>query len=200
MRPSWSGLLIRLVRSTRKRWSKNHDAEQGVEADEAWLTSELRSLTPVFGRLDRVRGVAERRHNLTGEEPHYLISAVLRVSGAALDVDRLLAARACQADRAWQKGSLDRHGRTRLTSAFNLSIIEAASAAQLRDAVHDFLTSKTAFLTDIRDAGGACELDLGVMVGPERMISFHLEPELLASLAAAGIALHVTAYPCAEDE
>jgi hypothetical protein len=34
----------------RLTWLWSHGAaEQGVEADEAWSTSELRSLTPVFG-------------------------------------------------------------------------------------------------------------------------------------------------------
>ena len=37
-----------------------HDAiEQGVEADEAWSTSELRSLTPVLGR--QLGGAREAR-------------------------------------------------------------------------------------------------------------------------------------------
>ena len=38
--------------------SNNDAVEQGVEADEAWLTSELRSLTPVFGGRVEVRRMA----------------------------------------------------------------------------------------------------------------------------------------------
>jgi len=32
------------------------------------------------------------------------------------------------------------------------------------------------------------------------MISFHLAPDLLSSLAAEGIAVHVSMYPCPDDE
>ena len=41
-------------------WSIHHEVEQGVEADEAWSTSELRSLSPVFAALSEVIECASR--------------------------------------------------------------------------------------------------------------------------------------------
>ncbi len=138
--------------------------------------------------------------NVIGSRPEYLVSAVFRAAGEAFEPEPLLTHLGRRPDRVWRRGRVDRRGRTQATSGFSLSVVEAGSAAALQEALTHFVTSQVEFLRAIHKAGGACEVDFGLMVGPEGTISFHLDAALLALLAAEGIAVHVTGYPCTDDD
>jgi hypothetical protein len=144
--------------------------------------------------------VARLGAKLTGSKVHCVVSAVLRASGEGIDPKRLLAKHSRHVDRVWLKGELDRRGRTQTTSGFSLSIAEAHSAAELREAVRTRLATEARLLRDLHEAGATCELDFGVMVPSEGTVGFLLDAELLSLLAADGIAVRVSAYPCANGE
>jgi len=60
-----------------------------------------------------------------------MIVAVLRVSGAAFDVDRFVQHHAITPDTSWRGGVADSIGRVRSDSGFNLTIADAPSTKAL---------------------------------------------------------------------
>ena len=123
--------------------------------------------------------------------------AVLRGSGGTLDFTAALAAHGLKADLVWEAGELDAAGRTRRDRGFNLTVADASQADDLTSQVRRFLTGHAPLLQDIRSAGGALTLDVGVTVGTDdqHTASVHWEPGDLALLADSAIELQFSAYP-----
>jgi hypothetical protein len=128
------------------------------------------------------------------------MTAVLRVHGADLDVDRCLAwLPADRLDKVWHGGEKGHRGKVATTSGFNLLLSDSEDREQLvREAVTTFLTVAEQVAELIR-GGATGEIDFALFVEPMQMRSIVFEPETLRTIEQHGVRVVVSAYPCAED-
>ena len=126
-----------------------------------------------------------------------LFLAVLRASGGILIYKAALKAYGLKAEAAWEAGARDAAGRRQRDRGFNLTIGDAQNAEELMLHVQCFLGVYTQFVQEIRCAGGALVLDIGVTVGSDDQYTASVcwEPGDMALLAQNAIALQFSAYP-----
>lgn len=126
--------------------------------------------------------------------------AVLRAASRTLDVDQFVTEHGLAVERVWRRGQHDSRGEVLQESGFNLTVADVASPETLRREVSIFLGASRGMRAALAAVGARLELDVGLMVYARRPISVDFPSELLRALATEGIALHITAYPCSEDE
>jgi hypothetical protein len=126
--------------------------------------------------------------------------ATLRIEGEEPALSALTGTLPGHADAQWLKGERGRNGVVYALSGFSVTVAEVPSPRALVSEVRQFLTQCKARKIDFRN-GLTAELSIGFTVGGSRQFvaSVDFSPADLASLAACGIALSVTAYPTSDE-
>jgi hypothetical protein len=125
---------------------------------------------------------------------------VLHVSGDALEPDRLLGTHPVPNTTAFRKGEAAAFGRTHSLSGFQVDLGEASSKAALQQEVLAHLQEHSALYGEAAEAGAQMSLGIGLMVPAKEPRTVTLDRDVLAALLNAGITVHVTGYPCTDDE
>jgi hypothetical protein len=130
-------------------------------------------------------------------------SAHFRFSGPLLDVDALAArARPSSAHEIWRRGDVLDEGQRARTSGVQVEIGDFDDMTACIAAVDFFLEAEAAFLaavTALATDETMSVVAIALWVHADEPVSVALEPELLARLGHAGMAIEVTGYPTSED-
>jgi hypothetical protein len=126
-------------------------------------------------------------------------TAVLRVQGKMVDVDRCLTwLPKDKVERTWRVGDRRYGGRISVESGFNLVLAEGSDGEQvLRDALI-VLETIAAKIGELRRDGAESELDLSLMVSGDAPKSVHIPIDLLGKLHEFNVSLAVSAFPCSD--
>jgi len=129
------------------------------------------------------------------------MTAVLRVSGPNLDLDACLGWLAeDRLEQAWRSGEIDRRGRVNSDSGFCLLLSDSEEKSQVvQEAAKEFARVAEQVGVLIRD-GASGEIDFALFVYAAQMASIALEPTVLQEIGRYGVAIVVSAYPCAEED
>lgn len=132
-----------------------------------------------------------------------MLAVVWRVSDERWDVDSFVAEFGLEPSGVWRKGDLDRRGRRRGESGFNLAIDrDDDDLPHALEDIRTFLKANRTALARLRAEGIRSTLDIGITVGadPHYTRSVCLAAADLAAIAAEGIDLEVSAYPSSGDD
>jgi hypothetical protein len=129
------------------------------------------------------------------------MSAVLRVGGALLDVDRCLEwISEDKLEKVWRVGERGHLGKVKTTSGFSLLLSGAEDGQHVvREAVAAFL-GVAQQVGDLVRAGATGEIDFALFVSAKRSRSIVFEPSILRVIEQYGVKIVVSAYPVAEDD
>jgi hypothetical protein len=123
---------------------------------------------------------------------------VLRASSESLDVDaciKWIPSDMLEVD--WRRGDQAAGRAAKTTSGLNLTLADADAPSALEAATAHLLRMK-APLQSLVQSGETFELDVGLMVGAMAPKSITMPADMLRVLAAIGLQLRVTAYPCSD--
>ena len=126
--------------------------------------------------------------------------AVLHAAGNGLESEDLLKKHSVANATAYRKGEAAAGGRTHTLSGFKVDLGAANSKVALEQQVLKHLQEHSALYADVAKDGGHVSLGIGLMVPPKEPRTVTLTPEALAVLLDANITVHVTGYPCMEEE
>ncbi len=126
-------------------------------------------------------------------------SVHFRFSGPALDVDALLTrARPSGAHEVWRRGDPLDGGRHARTSGIQIEVGDFDEVVDGVGAVEAFVDAEAAFLAAV-GASAAGEtlavMAIALWVRADEPVGVTFEPDLLARLGSAGLAVEVTGYP-----
>lgn len=125
---------------------------------------------------------------------------VLHVMGDALDPDALVARHDLPGASVWHKGEPGRRGKPYPASGLKVTVAHVESSYALRSALLQTLKKYARFYSEVAEAGGHCAIDIGLMVPPDVPRTVTFDEDLLSTFLAAKVSLHVSAYPCSDDE
>jgi hypothetical protein len=129
-----------------------------------------------------------------------VVTAVLRVQGPQVDVDRCLAwLPKDRIDRVWRAGERRLGGRISVASGFSLLLAEGKDSEQVLGSALLVLETIAVDLAELTRDGANSELDLGLMVGADAPTSVRIPVDLLGKLHGFNISLVVGAYPCSDE-
>ena len=130
-----------------------------------------------------------------------MIFTLLRVSGLNWQPTEMVARFQIRDASVWRAGDARRRGNYK-DSGFSLSLPEHESWASAKTAIRDLLCAQKHALDAAAVLDLSVELSIGVTVGEENSYAptLDFEPELLAALHAARVALSVTAYPTSDEQ
>lgn len=127
-----------------------------------------------------------------------------RISGPSLDVDALLAvSRPRGAHEVWHRGDVLDQGQRARTSGVQIEIIDHHDAADVLEAIDEFLETEARFLASVvRIATDEAEsvLACALWVYADEPISLALPPDTLRRLSDKGVALEVSGFPRDGDD
>lgn len=136
-----------------------------------------------------------------------MIDTVLRVSGGNFDVKKAVRNTELKVFSSWEKGERSKATkRLRKTSGLNSKVCSSEEFSKELFVKHQknvvvFIKKHKTALEHLRKLGAnSMEIDIGVMVGEEFMLSASFEQELLKVLLKENITLNLTIYPNSEDE
>jgi hypothetical protein len=129
------------------------------------------------------------------------MTAVLRVSGASVDIDECLTwLPKNRVESVWRIGTPDRKGVVRKASGFNLLLSEQENPERLvGDAVRVLLGMHDRIAGLVRE-GAIAAIDFALFVGPVAPASIRFEAEALEWVTQNGVGIVVSAYPAADDD
>ena len=136
------------------------------------------------------------------------MSAVLRASSPAFDVDAFLAGCAWKPSRVFRRGdaaqSRPKRGRTVSESTgFNLAVSEAGFddfAGQVRDAAAFLRSNRATVEKLVKQVGsGNVVLDFGIRLRDTFTRCDTLPPDLLKAAGDCGIAVRISRYPISDE-
>jgi catechol 2,3-dioxygenase-like lactoylglutathione lyase family enzyme len=124
--------------------------------------------------------------------------AVLRISGSQFVPHEWLDRHGIVADAVWQAGE-PRGDRVPTESGLNLRIADGEEIPRL---VCGWVEARTDAIRSARTLGASVVIDVGVTVGTADQFTAAVcwSPSELATLAASGVDLCVSAYPATDDE
>ena len=124
--------------------------------------------------------------------------AVLRISGSQFVPHAWLERHGIVADAVWQAGEL-RGGRVPTESGLNLRIAEGDAIPRL---VCAWVEARTDAIQGARTLGASVVIDVGMTIGTADQFTAAVcwSPAELATLAASGVDLCVSAYPATDDD
>ena len=126
--------------------------------------------------------------------------AVLHIVGEEVDPSWLVKRYRLEGATVWQKGEPDAHRKPRLLSGLKVTLGNVNSASALRSALLRSLKTQAALYAEVARSSGHAAIDIGLMVPPNVPRTVTFDGDLLSKLLAAGVGLHVTDSPCAEEE
>lgn len=128
------------------------------------------------------------------------MSAVLRISGARLDVDRLLrSVPANKLQHVWRVGERDRLGRANGTSGATLLLCECEGGQDVVVEALKSLDDVVPRIAPLLAEGAAAEVDFEVYVEATHPASIVLEPASIRALEGHGLRVVVSCYPVDEE-
>jgi hypothetical protein len=125
---------------------------------------------------------------------------VLRAASEFLDVDQCLQwIPGDLLEVVWRRGDRSNGHAAETTSGFNLTLADEDHPSALEAATAHLLRMK-APLQSLVQSGETLELDVGLEVGAIAPKSITMPADMVRVIAAIGITLRVTAYPCSDAE
>ena len=126
---------------------------------------------------------------------------VLRVSGKALDLEACLAWLPRDAvQNTWRIGEQDARGRVSSTSGFTLTFGETDDADKALAHTQSQLLSFAPELQRVVRDDSSAAVDIALFIAGAAPKSVRFSPQFMNLLVELGVELHVTAYPCSDEE
>jgi len=125
---------------------------------------------------------------------------VVHVGGERLDPDHLLAKHAPGKVTSYRKGEPAPRGRTHKISGLKIDLGEVTSKQALEELILTHFKDHAALYRDVAAAGGQVSLGVGLMVPSKEPRTATLRADVLRVLSETRVTLHVTGYPCMDEE
>lgn len=128
-----------------------------------------------------------------------MISAVLRVGGAHLDVDDCLRwLPEEKVDAVWRAGEPHPRRGVRAESGFNLLLAEGDDAGRVADEAARAFAAIASRIEELIRAGASAEVDFGLFISEGRDVSIRFEPQIVHAFAQRFVTILVSAYTCSD--
>jgi hypothetical protein len=129
------------------------------------------------------------------------MSAILRISGTTLDVDRVIGTVVdAKVQRIWRTGESSRLGPAHATSGINLLLSDSERATEMVVEAAGALSTLGPLFTEFMRQGATAELDFGIFVSAMQSMSIAFEPAILRIFEIHKLRVVVSAYPVSEDD
>lgn len=127
--------------------------------------------------------------------------AVLRVEGKDASLAEVKAVLDLESESEWERGEKTRIGRVHAASGFSVTVVDAPTPRELKEAVVAFAGLCAERGIAFQSKGLVAELSLGFTVGDSVQFVAGLEfsPTELGALCASGIGLSITSYPTSDE-
>jgi hypothetical protein len=125
---------------------------------------------------------------------------VLHAAADGVEPEEWLAKYPLESATVYRKGEADAAGRKHNLSGFKVDLGSAGSRGQLEELVLNHVRDNSALYAAVAKDGGDVSVGIGLMVPPKEPRTVTLTPRTLAVLLDSRITVHVTGYPCMDEE
>lgn len=129
------------------------------------------------------------------------MSAVLRVFGAHLDVDRIReSVSPVKVESVWRVGEINRLGKHNSTSGVTVLLSDLEKSDEMVSQVNVVLNDLSPHLSEFIRDGTVGEVDFALFVGAMKSCSLVLESDTLRAIERGGLRIVVSAYPVEDSD
>jgi hypothetical protein len=130
-----------------------------------------------------------------------MTTAVLRVSGPELDLDKCLKwIPHASLELSWRVGEKKRNGEIRTTSGFNLLLGDGKDSSKVVEDTMKAFRIVASPLGQVVRSGASAEIDFALYIQRFQDQSILLPPEFMILVAEHAVSVIISGYPCSDEE